>query len=249
MDIKYNVTKLKENKTEEIKDHVSVEEPLEMNLRFKKNSNWQTENLSITMRTPGNDEDLIIGFLFNERIVENVNQIIKVEKKGDKVGDYDIQNNVKNIVCGISASGPTKRWDVANYIKLFEMISSKFQCNFFIAGGLNDQVMIDRLKNSSFGKNCLSFSNLNIEQIIPIISSCNYYIGNDTGFGHLSASLNCKCLMIFTDSPPKAYGLWNNNIEIIVPVGETIDSCSHNTRGKDKISFDEVLKKSLKLIN
>ena len=53
MDIKYNVTKLRENKTDEVKDHVSVEEPLEMNLRFKQNSNWHTENLSITMRTPG----------------------------------------------------------------------------------------------------------------------------------------------------------------------------------------------------
>ena len=75
MDIKYNVTKFKENKKEEIKDHISVEEPLEMNLRFKKNGNWHTENLSITMRTPGNDEDLILGFLFNERVIENINQI------------------------------------------------------------------------------------------------------------------------------------------------------------------------------
>jgi len=107
MDIKYNVTKLRKNKTEEVKDHVSVEEPLEMNLRFKKNSNWLTENLSITMRTPGNDEDLVTGFLFNERIIENVNQIIKIEKKGDKVGDYNIQNkieatidNIKNIDIG-----------------------------------------------------------------------------------------------------------------------------------------------------
>ena len=104
MDIKYNVTKLRKNKTEEVKDHVSVEEPLEMNLRFKKNSNWLTKNLSITMRTPGNDEDLVTGFLFNERIIEDVNQIIKIEKKGDKVGDYNIQNkieatidNIKNI--------------------------------------------------------------------------------------------------------------------------------------------------------
>ena len=64
MDIKYNVTKLRENKIDEIKDHISVEEPLEINLRFKQNSNWHTENLSITMRTPGNDEDLITGFLF-----------------------------------------------------------------------------------------------------------------------------------------------------------------------------------------
>ena len=70
MDIKYNVTKFKKNQVEEIKDHVSIEEPLEMSLRFKKNNNWQTINLSITMRTPGNDEDLIRGFLFNERIVE-----------------------------------------------------------------------------------------------------------------------------------------------------------------------------------
>ena len=107
MDIKYNVTKLKENKTEEVKDHVSVEEPLEMNLRFKQNSNWHTENLSITMRTPGNDEDLVTGFLFNERIIEDVNQIIKIEKQGDKVGDYNIQNkieatidNIKNIDIG-----------------------------------------------------------------------------------------------------------------------------------------------------
>ena len=107
MDIKYNVIKLRENKTEEEKDHVSVEEPLEMNLRFKQNSNWHTENLSITMRTPGNDEDLVTGFLFNERIIEDVNQIIKIEKQGDQVGDYNIQNkieatidNIKNIDIG-----------------------------------------------------------------------------------------------------------------------------------------------------
>jgi len=107
MDIKYNITKLKGSIKEEVQDHVSVEEPLEMNLRFKQNSNWHTENLSITMRTPGNDEDLVTGFLFNERIIEDVNQIIKIEKQGDKVGDYNIQNkieatidNIKNIDIG-----------------------------------------------------------------------------------------------------------------------------------------------------
>ena len=87
MDIKYNVTRLKNNKLDDIKDSVSVEEPLEMNLKFKVNDKWQEENLSITMRTPGNDEDLISGFLFNERIILNINEIEKIEKKGEKVGD------------------------------------------------------------------------------------------------------------------------------------------------------------------
>tara|TARA_Y100000590_G_scaffold119614_1_gene136885 strand:+ start:316 stop:1158 length:843 start_codon:yes stop_codon:yes gene_type:complete len=95
MDIKYNVTKLRENNTEDIKDSVSVEEPLEMNLKFKINGKWQTENLSITMRTPGNDEDLIAGFLFNERIILNIDEIENIEKKGEKVGDYNIQNKIE----------------------------------------------------------------------------------------------------------------------------------------------------------
>ena len=89
MDIKYNVIKINDNKKEEIKDHISVEEPLEMILQYKKNGNWQTENLSITMRTPGNDKDLISGFLFNERIILNINEIENIEKKGEKVGDYN----------------------------------------------------------------------------------------------------------------------------------------------------------------
>ena len=33
---------------------------------------------------------------------------------------FNISDKTKNIICGISASGPTKRWDINNYIKLFE---------------------------------------------------------------------------------------------------------------------------------
>ncbi len=107
MDIKYNVSKLKNSKLEEIKDSVSVEEPLEMRLKYKKNNKWEVENISITMRTPGNDEDLIKGFLFNERIISNINDIESIEHKGEVSGDYDLQNvieatigNIDNIEIG-----------------------------------------------------------------------------------------------------------------------------------------------------
>ena len=102
MDIKYNITKLKGSKKEETEDHISVEEPLEMSLKFKKGGNWNIENISITMRTPGNDEDLISGFLYNERIIENINEIEKVEKKGEIVGDYNIQNKIEATINNIN---------------------------------------------------------------------------------------------------------------------------------------------------
>jgi len=95
MDIKYNISKLKNSKIEELKDFVSVEEPLEMRLKYKKNNKWEIQNISITMRTPGNDEDLLRGFLYNERIIENMNQIDSIEQQGDVSGDYNLQNIIE----------------------------------------------------------------------------------------------------------------------------------------------------------
>ena len=189
---------------------------------------------------------------FTEKVLQKkINSASKIYWDNNEIEkakrNYNIKNDIKNIVCGISASGPTKRYDIDNYIKLFQKINSEFSCKFFLAGGRNDEILIKKVMASV--ENCVSLSKLSIEQIIPIIASCQYYIGNDTGFGHLSANLNSKCLMLFCDSPPSAYGLWNPNIKIIVPSGRTIESCGHNTRGKDKISFDEVFKKSLELIN
>ena len=162
---------------------------------------------------------------------------------------FKISDKTKNIVCGISASGPTKRWDIKNYIKLFENLNSKFECKFFLAGGINDENLIKQILGSSIGNNCISFSKMKIAETIPIIASCQIYIGSDTGWGHIASGLGLKSLFLFMDSPPLAYGVYSKNISIIVPQGETIESCGHNTRGKDKISYDEVLTKTLELIN
>ena len=177
------------------------------------------------------------------KIYFNKNDMQEAKRK------FAILDRTKNIVCGISASGQTKRWDISNYIKLFQNLNSKFDCKFFLAGGLNDKSLIDKVKSSSIGSKCISFSAMKIDETIPVISACQYYIGNDTGWGHISSGLGLKSLFLFMDSPPNAYGVYSKNISIIVPNGETIESCSHNTRGKDKISFDNVLRQSQKLIN
>ena len=122
MDIKYKVLKLKDNASQEVKDSVSIEEPLEMKLKFKSKDNWKSENLSITMRTPGNDEDLIAGFLFNERIIENVESITKIEKLGENVGDYNIQNKIEATI------NDTKNIEIDKIKRNFLMNSSCGVC-------------------------------------------------------------------------------------------------------------------------
>jgi len=94
MNSKYKVLKFKKSKFENTDDLISIEEPLEISLKYKNQNKWVTRNLSITMRTPGHDDDLVRGFLFNEQIIKNINEIDKIESIGNKVGQYNIQNKI-----------------------------------------------------------------------------------------------------------------------------------------------------------
>ena len=94
MNSKYKVTKFKKGKLENVNDLISIEEPLEISIKFKEKDKWITQSLSITMRTPGHDKDLVRGFLFNEQIIQNLKDIENIESFGDKVGQYNIQNKI-----------------------------------------------------------------------------------------------------------------------------------------------------------
>ena len=122
MDIKYNITKIKNSKKDTTKDFVSVEEPLEMRLKYRKNGKIENQNISITMRTPGDDENLIRGFLFNEGIIENINEIDKVEHIGEPVGDYNLQNIIEATI------NKTENIDIGKLRKNFVTNSSCGVC-------------------------------------------------------------------------------------------------------------------------
>ena len=155
----------------------------------------------------------------------------------------------KHICLGISASGPTKRWNIKNFIKLCININAKIPSKFYLAAGNNDKDLIDQFLKSELSKYCISFKDLKISETLPIIKNCNLYIGNDTGWLHISSALGIKCLALFMDSPVQAYGKYSKNINVIVPEGETEVTTTHDTLGADKISFEKVFNKSIELLN
>ena len=170
---------------------------------------------------------------------------------GDKVNKakQKFSNEFKHICLGISASGPTKRWDIKKYIKLCININARTPSKFYLAAGNNDKDLIDQFLNSELSNNCISFKDLKISETLPIIKNCNLYIGNDTGWLHISSALGIKCLALFMDSPVQAYGKYSKNIDVIVPEGETEETTTHDTLGADKIPFEKVLNKSIELLN
>ena len=95
MNSKYKTIKYKKNKHSALEDLISIEEPLEMIVRYKKNNEWIDNSISITMRTPENDENLITGLLFCEGIIHKISDIEKIELLGENVGKFNLQNKIR----------------------------------------------------------------------------------------------------------------------------------------------------------
>lgn len=63
-------------------DTLAVEEPLEIRIGFYEKNKQIHKAISITMRTPGNDFELAVGFLFTEGIISSKNQIEHIKHCG-----------------------------------------------------------------------------------------------------------------------------------------------------------------------
>jgi FdhD protein len=64
-------------------DHLAVEEPLEIVLRFRRQGTLVRKPISITMRTPGQDLELTVGFLYTEGILHDRKAIEGIERGTD----------------------------------------------------------------------------------------------------------------------------------------------------------------------
>jgi FdhD protein len=61
-----------------LQDDVAVEEPLEVQLAYGPVADRKVKSISITMRTPGNDEELAAGFLMTEGVVRDPTHIASI---------------------------------------------------------------------------------------------------------------------------------------------------------------------------
>jgi FdhD protein len=66
-------------------DLLAVEQPLEIRMAFGPVNNRQQKNISVTMCTPGHDEELAIGFLFTEGIIKSKEEITGCKTLGQNI--------------------------------------------------------------------------------------------------------------------------------------------------------------------
>ena len=71
----HTIIKVSRLQVREQEDELATEEPLQIQLQLNTSSGRINKNIAVTMRTPGNDQELAAGFLFTEGIISNKDQV------------------------------------------------------------------------------------------------------------------------------------------------------------------------------
>jgi FdhD protein len=66
-----SVVRMTDDENQKTTDAVAIEEPLEIRLEYGPADDRKIRNISVTMRTPGDDAALALGFLFTEGIIKH----------------------------------------------------------------------------------------------------------------------------------------------------------------------------------
>lgn len=89
------ITKYSKSDIEECSDLVAIEQPLEIRLKYFDGNQYHKMPLSVTMRTPVHDTDLVRGFLFTEAIVKQCRDIANIKVIAENIIEAELKQEVR----------------------------------------------------------------------------------------------------------------------------------------------------------
>ena len=129
-----------------------------------------------------------------------------------------LQNNIKNIfpsnkgktiALALGANSNHKVWPTENYVRLLKLLKIHFE-NIILIGSKNEMDKAQLFKKL-YTKKVFDFcGKLTLLETASIIKKSDFFIGNDSGLGHIASAVNTQNFIIFGDGDPDRYRPWGN---------------------------------------
>jgi FdhD protein len=100
------VTEWADGKISRAEDYLSAEEPLEIRAGRR--------SLGVSLRTPGNDEELVAGFLFTEGIVSARDQLVALRPPGESDTERNLVRVALSSKARLNGSGAARRFSAGS---------------------------------------------------------------------------------------------------------------------------------------
>ena len=157
-----NIQRISDGILTAMNDQVAVEEPLEIQLDYSTSTGFMQKNIAVTMRTPGNDEELAAGFLFSEGVIQNNGSIKEIRSFSADENRIliSLRENVKPILqnvernfystssCGICGKASI---DAIRLTSVFKEENNSLSVNATVLHGLQDTLRKQQLIFESTG--------------------------------------------------------------------------------------------------
>jgi FdhD protein len=101
-----HVTKWNDGRASRVEDYLAAEEPLEMRSGRR--------SLGVTLRTPGDDEELVVGFLFTEGIISRREDLVALKMPGDVAPKKNVVQVSFGPKAHFSAASAAKRFSAGS---------------------------------------------------------------------------------------------------------------------------------------
>ena len=155
-----------------------------------------------------NNENKIFKSYFSKPLEPKLENKLLVEKIYNKKITEDnsikLKDDQKKYVCiAIAQSGTSRQWGKDNYIKIIEYLITREFKFFLILSGPSQKDIEDKISAYFIDKiEITKTSELKMNDCLNLLNQSIFYVGNDTGFPHLSISLKIPSVVIHGDCVP-----------------------------------------------
>jgi len=118
-------------------------------------------------------------------------------------------NKGKTVALALGANSNHKVWPTKNYVRLLKLLKIKF-ANIILLGSKNEMDKAQLFKKL-YTKKVYDFcGKLTLLETASVIKKSDFFIGNDSGLGHIASAVNTQSFIIFGDGDPDRYHPWGN---------------------------------------
>lgn len=102
----------------------------------------------------------------------------------------------------IAAYGPAKEWPMGNYAALIDQLAHRFDAECVIIGAAAESPRCNQLASVCHSRPLVAAGEINLGELIALLSLCDGFAGNDSGAMHLAGGLGLPTVGIFGSTDP-----------------------------------------------
>jgi len=120
---------------------------------------------------------------------------------------YNKYSNSRFLTLGLGANFSGKIWDIAKFIDLVKFLKNIFGV-IILVGDQKDAILSKKFISEYKGTVIDCCGQYNLLETAAIIKESNFFVGNDSGLGHIASAVGTKSFTIFGIGNPNKYKPW-----------------------------------------